>query len=210
MEDWALQIVNAYTAGEKSELNRYRVLMFMKISISESLEEFANIEHYYIVSRALFYAIGDMNKTVVTYPKVVAVAFYCLLRCIQQEEQAQNSDIKSDHDFAVSSALAFILMAENSKLIQEKILLPILENNIDATLRLYFSLLGTFYWDYKTAYVIESFDENVRVRLKAAVENNSGLKGIAERTKVLMKQMVNNYMDVLIGNYSTKVFKNLV
>ena len=149
MEEWALQIVNAYTSGEKSELNRYRVLMFMKISISESLEEFANIEHYYIVSRALFYAIGDMNKTVVTYPKVVAVAFYCLLRCIQQEEQAKNSGIKSDHDFAVASVLAFILMAENSKLIQEKILLPVLGSNIDTILRLYFALLGTFYWNYK-------------------------------------------------------------
>ena len=208
MEEWALQIVNAHTSGEKSELNRYRVLMFMKISISESLEAFADIKHYYIVSRALLYAISDMNKTVFTYPKIVAVTFYFLLKSIQQEEQAQNSGNKSDHDFAVSSALAFILMAENSKFIQEKILLPILENNIDATLRLYFSLLGTFYWDYKTAYVIESFDENVRVRLEAAIENNCGLIGIAERTKVLMKQMVHNHMDVLIDNYSTKVFKN--
>ena len=181
----------------------------MRIFVSKDLNEFADVEHYYIVSKALFYVVSDMNRTVAAYPKVVAVTFYCLLRCIQQEKYAPNSDIKSDHDFAVTSALAFIFMAENSKLVQEKILLPILGNNIDGTIRLYIALLGTFYWNYKTASVVDFLEENVRARFETAIENNCGLRELAEKTKVLIKQMVNDYANVLIDNYSTKVFKNI-
>lgn len=212
IERLSLELLNAYASNNTEQIKHYELMLFTTIYISEDWEDIDEVGHNYLASKALLYVINEDMRSLydALFPKVVAVTFYFLLKCIQQEEQTPNSGIKSDHDFAVSSALAFILMAENSKIIQEKILLPILENDIDTTLRLYFSLLGTFYWDYKTTSVIESFDENVRVRLKAAIENNYGLRDIAERTKVLMKQMVHKYMDVLIDNYSTKVFKNFV
>ena len=59
----------------------------------------------------------------------------------------------------------------------------------------------------ETGSVIDFLEENVRIRFEVAIENNCGLRDIAEKTKVAMKQISDNYTSVLTEKYNM-VFRN--
>ncbi|WP_277234785.1 hypothetical protein [Phocaeicola salanitronis] len=194
IEDLSLRLINAYSNNNEYEVARYRFELLVGIEMSDLKNQITLISHYYLVSKALFYAI----KTPLQNQKIASVFYYCLLKGTSEEERAIREGRKSDRDLAAISVLAFTFLVENNQLVGDAILCPLMDGNRDYAVRTFISQAGYFYWNYMNASVNVALEEELRLRFDAAAEYNSGVKGIAEETKVLMKQFVDTTLDALI------------
>lgn len=170
----------------------YRNKIFQ--SISQNTKQFCLIEHYYIVSKTLFYILTEIDKSHKKYKDVILLTYYCLFKYILNIRD-HNKKEECCSEFAEASALAFILISENIEFIKNEILQFYLPDNTDSIIDHTIKHLCVCYWNYYFSPINIHMENELHTRLNDAVKKNA---------KILKNQNTN-----IPKEFEESVYKNI-
>lgn len=197
IEELSCKLINSYTENKSEELSYYCNTIVKEIS--KDTYQFTRIRPNYIVSKALFYSLYEINPSHKYYNDMVLVTYYSLLRCIYSEREDDNV---SKADKIAASALAFVLIDNNHQLIGEFLLNGHLISNTEGTINNVIAQIVAYYWNYKHASINIVFDKRINKLLEVTestwknrispsdnTTQNKVRNFVDENNKILLKEL---------------------
>lgn len=185
IEQLSISLVNAY--NDNNKITFQTCCRSLVKEIKSDTYQFKSLEHYYIVSRALFYVLNEIGANDRNYNSICYVLYYTLLKCICIRGNRDYDTYKFEKK--ASSKLAFLLLIKNNQFILNEILVPRF-NSIEIS-------STQFKWQLMVFY-LNDIQSNVNVIIDERIEKlYKQVLSLAESIRIQARQLYDHRKDIV-------------